>query len=466
MMRFVCRDALGFLLVLVVCISIGSCEKTTGPGGSTLPPGGMRHLWSKRFGDGNYQTAQAVAVDASGNVIVTGSFDGTVDFGGGALTSAGNTDIFVAKLGSNGAHVWSKRFGDGSVQGGEAVAVDISGNVVLAGFFEGVVDFGGGALTSAGSSDIFVAKFGSNGACLWSKRFGDGSDQIATAVAIDASGNVIVTGVFYGAVDFGDGALTSAGSSDIFVAKFGSDGACLWSKRFGDESGQTAQAVAVDASGDIFVAGYFEGTVDFGGGALTNAGDMDIFVAKLGPGGAHVWSKRFGDADYQFARAIAVDASGNAIVTGDIDGTVDFGGGALTSAGSADVFVVKVASDGTHVWSKIFGDESYQRANGVAVDAFGNVLVTGSFYGAVDFGGGALTSAGQWDIFVTKFGSDGACLGSRRFGDSNSQFAYAVAADASGNAIITGDFDGTVDLGGGALTSAGGRDIFVAKLGR
>jgi len=339
-MRYVSRAAFLFLLVVGGCLA-GGCSETTGPDENHGPSTG-KHLWSKSFGDWDSQWAHAVAVDASGNVIVAGYIQSTVDFGGGALTSAGSDDIFVAKFGSEGSHLWSQRFGDGDLQRASALAVDAPGNVVVTGRFSGTVDFGGGTLTSAGSDDIFVAKFGSDGSHLWSKRFGDGSVQVATAVAVDASGNVVVTGYFSGTVDFGGGTLTSAGyDDDIFVAKFGADGSHLWSQRFGDGDLQRASALAVDAPGNVIVTGAFYGTVDFGGAALTSAGYYDIFVARFGSDGGHLWSQRFGDGSSQVSEAVAVDASGNMIVTGSFGGKVDFGGGALTSAGFPDIFVAK-----------------------------------------------------------------------------------------------------------------------------
>jgi hypothetical protein len=330
----------------------------------------------------------------------------------------------------------------------------------------GTVDFGGGTLTSAGDHDIYVAKFGPNGDHLWSKRFGDADDQDGYSIAVDGSGNVIIMGALEGTVDFGGGALTSAGGYDIVVAKFGSDGAHLWSKRFGDAGLQEPSRVAVDDSGNVVATGFFLGAIDLGGGALTSAGDEDVFVAKFGPDGAHLWSKRFGDANIQKAYGIAVDASGNVIVTGDFRGTVDFGGGALTSAGDYDVFVVKLGSDGAHRWSKRFGDADIQEGSCVAVDALGSVIVTGGFHGSVNFGGGALTSAGDYDVFVAKLGSDGAHRWSKRFGDADYQYPWAVAVDASRNVTVAGDLFGSVNFGGGVLTSAGADDIFVARFGK
>jgi hypothetical protein len=153
--------------------------------------------------------------------LITGVFGGTVDFGGDTLTSAGSPDIFLAKFDTNGGHLWSKRFGDSRVQYGRSVACDGSGNVVVTGYFRSTVNFGGGTLTSAGADDIFLAEFDSNGNHLWSKRFGDEwLQQMGHSTACDGSGNVVVTGHFEGTVDFGGEPLTSAGNDDIFLAKY------------------------------------------------------------------------------------------------------------------------------------------------------------------------------------------------------------------------------------------------------
>jgi len=425
----------------------------------------MTHLWSARFGDESNQYAGTVAADGWGNAIVAGDFYDGVDFGCGMLASAGNRDIFLAKIDSGGACVWSKRFGDGVDQFVYDAAVDGSGHVVVTGIFHGSVDFGGGALSSAGGADIFVAKFAADGSHVWSKRFGDGASQIASSVAVDAAENVILAGQFYGSVDFGGGALSSAGMVDIFVAKFSSSGDHIWSKRFGDPGSQVANAAAVDGWGNVVVVGYFYGSVDFGGGVLASAGTEDIYIVKFAGDGSHLWSRHFNDGISQEATSVAVDGLGGVIVAGHFSGELDFGLGPLRGAGGTDIFLVKFDDGGVPVWNKRFGDGEYQYPGAVAAGRSDEVYLTGHFAGNVDFGGGALASAGSEDVFVAKLSTGGSHLWSRRFGDGDEQYGRGVAIDASGDAIITGHFRGAVDLGGGVLSSAGYEDVFVARFG-
>lgn len=426
------------------------------------PPCKGTFSWAKRFGNVIDQEARSIAVDTIGNVFLTGYVNGSIDFGSGPL-DGGVGDAWVAKLEPGGSHLWSKRFVGASAQAGQGIATDGAGNVFVTGYFNGDGDFGSGVLVSAGNADAFIAKLGVDGAPLWSKSFGGAGDDASQGLAVDSAGNVVVTGHFNGSVDFGGGALTSAGNSDIFVVKLGADGTHLWSKRFGDPSYQSGQGVAVDSAGNVLITGFFNGAIDFGGGPLASAGNKDVFVAKLDPGGAHVWSKRFGDADVQYGQSLAVDDAGNVIITGTFSGTIDFGGSSFVGAGTGDIFLAKLDSNGAHMWSKRFGDADAQDGASVAVDIAGNVLLTGTFAGTVDFGGGPLASLGVSDMFLAKLDADGAHLWSKRFGKGNDDDGVGVAVDVGGNALIAGYSDGLIDFGGGSLPNAGGRDVVVAK---
>jgi hypothetical protein len=335
--------------------------------------------------------------------------------------------------------------------------------VLVAGNFAGSVDFGGGVLTSSGPGDVFVVKLDASGQHVWSRRFGSASGQVAYGVATDADGSVLVTGVFYGAIDFGGGALTSAGAADIFVAKLDPDGNHLWSRRFGDSANQTAYSIATDTMGNVVITGTCDGVVDFGAGPLPGAGGGDAFVTKLDAAGNHLWSKRFGDANDQIGYSVAVGGAGDIIVAGALYGSADFGGGPVESAGGSDAFAVKLDADGNHLWSRRFGDAYDQIGYSVAADVAGNAVLTGTFGGLIDFDGGPLTSAGGGDVFVAKLDSMGQHLWSRRAGAAGQDSGNAIKMDSTGDVVVAGDFAAMADFGAGPLMSAGASDVFVAK---
>ena len=425
-------------------------------------------MWAKHFGDANDQHPTAVAVDSQGNVIVAGYFEGEAAFGTTPLVSTGGRDAFLVKFNASGTHLWSRRFGDADDQIATGVAVDPTDNIVLVGDFSGSIDFGGGALVAQKppgiiTTDVFVAKFAPDSTPLWSSQYGDANNQSVSGVAIDSESNIVVTGAFAGEVDFGGEALVSAGGTDIFVARFDKLGALLWSARFGDAANQVARGVAFDSSNNAFLAGTFDGMLDFGTGAITSAGGTDAFIAKLAASNTFEWFTRGGDKSDQSVAAVAADSAGNVIVAGAFAGSVGFGASPLMSAGAQDIFVAKLADSSIPSWSGRYGDASDQVATAVGVDHQGSVLVAGNFSGAVNFGGDTLASLGGTDVFVTKLDSGGNHSWSKRFGNGDDQEASAAAFDSNGNGIVVGSFRGAVDFGGGLLTSAGGRDIFVAK---
>jgi FlgD Ig-like domain len=424
------------------------------------------HLWSQRFGDEAAQRGSCLSSDASGNVFISGQFEGTVDLGGDLLTSEGDHDIFLAKFDASGNHQWSHSFGGTDYDNAPSIAVDASGNVVMAGYFRSTLNLGGETfIATDGDWDLFLAKFDSNGNHLWSDSFGDGDTQLTFAVAVDASDNIIWTGHFYQTIDFGGGVLTSTSGHDMYLAKFDPNGNHIWSDSYSSTGSESSSQLAVDASGNVVVGGRFDGTVDFGGGLLTTAGGNDVYVVKFGPDGTHLWSHSFGDENFQQIGGLAVDPSESVVLTGSYLGAVDFGGGVLTSAGSYDIFLAKYNSSGDHVWSYRFGDTGTQHTHAVAFDASDNVVITGGFSGTVDFGGGPLTATGTpfSDIFLAKLDADGNHLWSERFGDAALDVAKTVALDPWDNILLSGRFRGSTDFGGGVLTSAGGDDVFLTK---
>lgn len=441
-------------IALAVLLAAGSVQ--------ALTPG---HFHSARFGDSADQTATAVAADVDGNMYVTGYFSGSIDFGGDMLTSAGSNDIFLAKFDASGAYQWSKRFGNEAEQRGTGVATDSEGNVYITGHFMDAVNFGGGNLLSSGSNDIYLAKFSSAGTLIYAKRYGNFDDQRGGMVAIAPNDDVILAGFFGGRVNFGGGNLVNGGGWDVYVVQLSPAGITQWSHSYGDAADQRGLSAAVDASGNVYLAGDFAGQINFSGAVtdtLTSAGGTDIFLARFDASGVNQWAEGFGNGQLQAGYGVATDPSGNVCLTGVFQGTVDFGGGGVAAGGPVDVFVAKYDPAGTNMWTRQF-NTFVGAGNAITTSADGGVYVAGTFSGTADFGEGVVNAAGANDIFVAKLASDGSYEWSLIAGDEDDQGAVAIT-DHQGALHVAGSLAGAADFGGGEITSAGGDDAFFATL--
>ncbi|HZO14170.1 MAG TPA: hypothetical protein VFB62_12950 [Polyangiaceae bacterium] len=419
------------------------------------------HLWSKKF-----PTAWLgdVAVDGQGNIVAVGNFTGTVSFGGPPMTAI-DYDVFVAKFDVDGRHLWSKRFGDVGGQGATAVAVNANGDICLGGDFAGVINFGGSTLSNADvAGDIFVAKLSGTGTHSWSKSFAvSGNTGSDEGEVSDIIIDQSGNVIFTGKVDsnVNFGGGTLAGASGDPYLVKLSSAGTHTWSKVFPGSG--GDAVGALPGGDVIWAGTFPGTTNLGGAVLTAGGTSDIFLARFSATGAHVWSTRFGQAMAD-ARSIDVDDAGRILLGGGFITSIDFGGGPLMAAGLSDGFVALFSGTGEHQWSKRVGSAPSDRVWQVAFDAYGNAVVSGETWGSVDLGAGALVSAGTADVFVGKLDPSGAHIWSRIFGDVAEQRPNALAIGRNDTLILGGSFAGTLNFGEDTLVS-GGDDAFLAAFG-
>jgi hypothetical protein len=370
---------------------------------------------------------------------------------------------------------WSKRAGDPGVQRALAAEFDPMGNLLVVGQFSGTLALGGQTLQNpSGMSDAgFVAKFNTAGTMLWVKGFTGGTSVQVHGVAIDSMSNILLTGRCSGMVDLGDGVQACPGSS-VFLAKLDASGNHLFNKRFAAGSTLETVDIALDGAGNIVLTGGSNGTANFGKGNLPTFGDRDVFVAKFDPSGVALWSKSFGDLGFDVAPGIAIDTMDNIVIAGHFQRKINFSASPATELTNADtigfspdIFVAKLAGDGSHLWSKRYGDANIQRGVAIAVDKANDIVVTGDFNSTLNFSGqpeDKMTSAGGTDIWIAKLaGQTGAHVWSKRFGGTTNDIGKAVSVDASGAVLLTGRFEGTADFGAGNVT-AQGSDMFVVKL--
>jgi preprotein translocase subunit YajC len=346
--------------------------------------------------------------------------------------------------------VWAESAGGTDYDGGSSVATDAAGNVYVTGYFYNPsITFDSTVLTNAngGSPDIFITKYDSNGTVIWAKSAGGTNYDVAYSISTDTGGNVYVTGYFSSpSITFGSTVLTNGGLfGDIFITKYDSNGTVLWAKGAGGTSSDYASGVSTDAEGNVYVTGYFwSSSITFGSTVLTNAGLTDIIMTKYDSNGTVLWAKSAGGTEEDRATSVSTDAVGNVYVTGFFESpSITFGSTVLTNTGAWDIFITKYDSNGNVLWAEGAGGTDIDRGYGVSVDAVGNVYLTGFFSSSsITFDSTDLTNAsgGNADIFITKYHSNGTVLWGKGAGGTDDDDAWSVSTDAGDNVYVTGDF--------------------------
>jgi len=314
-------------------------------------------------------------------------------------------------------------------------------------------------------------------ATRWVIKAGGNNSDEGDAIAVDAAGNSYVTGQFASSpLNFGGANVQNHGAADMFVAKYDGAGKLAWAKGAGGSDDDWGNNIALDGAGNCYVTGGFTSTnIMFGNVSLTNAGVVNIFVAKYDNSGSLQWVRSAGGSARDAGSGVAADPSGNCYVTGYFSsGVALFGNRSLTNSaiGSKDIFLAKYDSAGNLLWVKSAGGSDDDFGNGVGVDAIGNVYATGFFYSTnAGFNGTVLTNsgpAGSSDIFIAKYDSSGTLLWLKQAGGSADDEAGGIAVDTAGNSYITGFFQSDrAGFGSVTLTNSarnGLSDIFVAKL--
>lgn len=385
------------------------------------------------------------SVDAKGNLYVGGSTGGSL-----GAPNFGSRDAWLAKYDNNGNQQWIKQFGTPGIETAWSTASD-GNNIYVAGNTSGKL-----GNTSQGGKDSYLAKYDSDGNQQWIKQFGTLTFDESFRLTTDTNGNIYVGGHTVGSLgapnknlgqNFGNPNDFGFPSTDSYIAKYDSDGNQQWIQQFGTVTLDDNWGVATDKDGNVFATGNTRG--DLGG---QNAGFYDGWLTKLDKKDGHVeWIKQFGTPDYDFVWDMKTDSAGNCYITGYTLG--DLGG---KNAGGSDIWLAKFDTNGNQVWIKQFGTDGddapfYQ---GLEVDSHDNIFLAG--HTDSNLGG---TNAGSYDVWVSKYDTNGNQLWLKQFGTPDYDTATTLSADSYGNLFVSGITDGS--LGG---KNAGAYDGWVVKL--
>jgi len=338
-----------------------------------LPAGAIASLaepilsWHTSMGSLGEDTAEAIAVDGSGNIYVAGWTEST--WGNPIHPYAGGRDAFLAKLNSSGERLWHTFMGTSGWDEGISVAVDGDGNVYVTGISD--ASWGTPVHNYSGDSSTFAAKFdGKNGEIQWNTFMGGG---LGRAIAVDTSGNVYVAG--WGGVSWDTPPINPSVSTDAWVVKLNSLGVMQWYTNMGtDEDMDTVRSMAVDGDGNVFVAG--RSMASWGSPINSYAGgESDAFLAKLNTSGVPQWHTFMGSAGGDFGMGVAVDGSGNAYFSG--SSTATWGDPINPFAPTTEDlegFAAKLNPDGEREWHTFLGSEGVGFGWGMAIDENRNIF--------------------------------------------------------------------------------------------
>ena len=421
-------------------------------------------IWAVRAGGAQHDKTRGLATDRDGNVYLTGEFGATADFGKQTLTSKGDLDFFVAKYAPSGECLWARQGGGLKIDRGYAVTVDGKGNVFVTGHYQSEdATFGEGApLPLRGDYDIFTAKYDPSGKLLWVRTAGGEKYDYGHGIGVDSSGNCYVTGGLVGDATYGDTRVENPTGSHLFVVKYSPAGDLAW-VRESRGPGANGQAIAVDRAGNSWSTGATYGDAEIEGVTL-KASPRDLYVVKLDPHGKPLWASGTGAAFDGSGAGIGVDDRGNAYIGGMFKGTGSVAGTELKSAGEYDMFALKLDRDGKPVWARQGGGPGIDYCLSLAASPSGGCYATGEIVDTTLFDGRTVTSAGGRDLYVAHYDADGKPVWFKQGGTEGDDLCYCIALDGRGSAYLSGAFNKTTRHGEAAITAVGGNDIFLTRM--
>jgi len=408
--------------------------------------------WLQKAGGTSADEGYSISIDDSNNAYTTGYFTGTATFGTFSVTASGVSDVFVAKTNSSGVYQWVAKGGDGGSDRGLAITTDANGNSYVTGYYYGTAIFGTYSITSVGLQDVFVVKYDNAGNVQWAVSAGGSQSDIGNAIALDHTGNIVITGQFAGTSVFGTYTLTSTNNSiNVFTAKLNAaTGTFIWAESGTGPHTDRGLGVACDPSGNIYVTGQYTDTITFTNPHYSPVNNA-VFIVKYNSSGIEQWVTTLGGGTSNISNAIAVDNSSNIYVTGNFTGTLNFFVSnppvTLTQTYTNRIFLAKYDKSGNLLWDVADGSSNPVISNNIALDSLGNPYIIGDFQCIMNsyadhYGQGTFNTVGYWDIFNAGYSSStGAWQWSRQIGGHGNNYGYGLAVSHAGHVFDAGSFD-------------------------
>ncbi len=436
----------------------------------------QRGRWARTWGGKNYDYAIGTVLDSEGNIYTAGWFEDLVDFDPGPgvveFEAHGFRDIFLSKFDTHGFHIWTKVWGWLDSDMATDIRIDNEDFIYVTGTHEDRTDMDPGPdvyeITSNGGKDTFMSKFDTDGNFIWALSWGGISDDYPQDVQLDEQNNIHLVGILKSTVDLDptdgvDEHTCAGGYGDAYISKFDSDGNFLWARSWGGEETDRGISIAVDNAGRIFVAGTFNGIVDFdpGNGLCIHISegndddDSDIFISKFDSSGDHYWTNTLGSVGENFCTALRFDGNDQIYLAGTYVYTVDFAPGPdvverTSPAHYGELFIAKYNLEGYLTWVITGNCLWVPRSSNFIFEDTGNFYISGWFSGVVDFDTGPVvnerTANTYGDAFISIFSPDNIHIDVYTFGGDSYDGIHGINFDENGDLFAAGFFYETVDF--------------------
>lgn len=442
-------------------------------------------VWGTYYGGYGYDAAYDVAVDNQDNVYLTGytqAEDNIVTTGAHQQTYGGNYDAFLAKFNSSGVRQWGTYYGGTSDESGLGIAADGSGNVYMTGYSWSVSNIAtpdAHQTEKKGARDAFLVKFNSSGVRQWGTYLGGYSADGGEAIAIDSHGNIYISGWTSSANEFsttGAHQQTYGGSQDAFLAKFLTSGQLVWATYFGGDDIDKSHGVAIDGSGNVIISGitYSSQNIATPGAhqEINMLGWGDAFIAKFNSNGQRLWGTYYGGTGNEYMHRITADNNDNIYVCGRTNSTTNIstpGAYQETLAGGEDIFLAKFNASGQRQWGTYIGGPTGESARACVVDDEGNIYVggTGTANELTTSGVHQEVQGGAGDAWLGKFNNTGMFKWGTFYGGGGYDDARSLAIDSQKNLYLAGltKSSGGISTPNAHQTTHGGwmEDSFLGK---
>jgi len=424
--------------------------------------------WAYQFGEAGNEAANDLIVAKNGDLLVAGSFEGTLMLGNEVLTAEEKEDVYLVKLDENGMPIWGVSGGGVDVDETKAIGEDDAGNIYWTGTYWREITFGGQKLTSQGGTKaIFIVKYTSSGQLIWAKKLSATGLKDIGDLAVDSQNNVYLTGYFGGELTLPGATLSAKGEADLFVAKINGEGETLWATAVGETGFIRGINVIAGENNDVYVSGYFKGQLIASMDTIeTKTSDNDVFIARFDQTtGAPVWGRKAGGVHEDFCTGLAIDETGHLYVSGYYYGVLTLGEGIEVQAtGFSDNFyLLKYADTGQPQWAKTFGGEGLVHAIDLQYRD-GELLLGGYFRDQLTINSTSLTSAANFDTFLATYSSaNGAFRQLWQLPSSGFMLLSKLRYLDENHHVVIGSFTETATFSPLSLTSTGAYNAFISK---